>query len=86
MVRFIVMFSFFSTFRFHNGPERLSDALKKSLARDPLDPILWEPHFVAIDRRVNIILRSVRQCIQQRKDTPNTSGESVDEVIIDDGF
>ena len=55
--------------------------------KDPLDPILWEPHFVAIDRRANTILKSVRTCIQQRKDTGNGSGEqSVDEVIIDDGF
>ncbi|XP_021947698.1 extracellular serine/threonine protein CG31145 isoform X2 [Folsomia candida] len=73
--------------KFHNGPETLSSALRKSMHSDPLDPILWEPNFVAIDRRVNIILKSVRQCIQQRKDAGNTSGEqSVDEVIIDDGF
>lgn len=37
------------------------------LDRDPLKPVLSEPHYAAIDRRTNIILKTVRQCIEQRK-------------------
>lgn len=52
---------------FHNGPTPLSQALKESMANDPLYPVLWEPHFVAIDRRVGIILQTIRNCINNKK-------------------
>ena len=31
--------------------------LKQSLAQDPLSPVLLDRHFVAIDRRVEIVLQ-----------------------------
>lgn len=34
------------------------------MASDPVAPVLWEPHLTALDRRVNIILTAVRDCIQ----------------------
>jgi len=52
-----------------------------------LNPVLLEPHFKALDRRVFLILKSVRQCVQQRKDATVGSDEPpIDEIIIDDGF
>ncbi|XP_045476439.1 extracellular serine/threonine protein CG31145 [Harmonia axyridis] len=54
--------------RFHNGPIKLSEAMRQSMAKDPLTPILWEPHLVALDRRVEIILKGMRDCVQKGKD------------------
>nr|XP_012224282.1 PREDICTED: uncharacterized protein LOC105673323 [Linepithema humile]XP_012224283.1 PREDICTED: uncharacterized protein LOC105673323 [Linepithema humile] len=51
--------------RFHNGPMRLSAAIRQSMAKDPVAPVLWEPHLEALDRRVGIILQAVRDCITQ---------------------
>jgi len=42
--------------QFHNSPVSLGEALKKSLKRDPIDPVLADKHFKAIDRRIGIIL------------------------------
>lgn len=33
------------------------------MSKDPIAPILWEPHLVALDRRVKIILQGIRDCI-----------------------
>ena len=63
----------------------MSTVLKESLQSDPLHPILVEAHYVAIDRRLQQILQTVRQCIHQRK--VSQSGEKTfDEVIVDDSF
>lgn len=50
--------------RFHNGPQSLSEALHESMACDPLAPILWEPHMQALNRRLGIVLESLRDCIE----------------------
>jgi Golgi casein kinase, C-terminal, Fam20 len=50
--------------------------MRESLSRDPLAPILWEPHLNALDRRVQIILMTVRDCISRTG--------SADSVIIAD--
>lgn len=34
------------------------------MATDPLAPILWEPHLQALNRRVDIVLASLRECIE----------------------
>lgn len=37
------------------------------MASDPLtkiQPILWKPHLEALDRRVSIILSTLRECIE----------------------
>lgn len=39
--------------------------MRESLRSDPLSPILWEPHLTALDRRVEIILETVRSCINR---------------------
>lgn len=50
--------------RFHNGPKPLSKLMKDSMAGDPVAPVLWEPHLVALDRRVSIILAAMRDCVE----------------------
>ncbi|XP_040918228.1 extracellular serine/threonine protein kinase FAM20C-like [Toxotes jaculatrix] len=50
---------------------RLSDAMRESLAQDPLAgvaPLLSEPHLSALDRRLATILRVVQTCQDQRSD------------------
>lgn len=38
--------------------------MKEKMAGDPVAPVLWEPHFEALDRRVSILLTAVRHCIE----------------------
>lgn len=47
--------------------------MRESMAVDPIAPVLWEPHLTALDRRVQIILKGIRDCI---------SKNSVDDVVI----
>ncbi|EOA96648.1 Protein FAM20A, partial [Anas platyrhynchos] len=54
---------------------RLSDVMRESLLQDPLAPVLTEPHLLALDRRLQLILRAVRKCI-------DTYGE--DRVVAND--
>ncbi|XP_066471236.1 pseudokinase FAM20A isoform X1 [Tiliqua scincoides] len=53
---------------------RLSDIMRESLLQDCLGPVLTEPHLLALDRRLNIILKAVETCIA-------TSGEDI--VVAD---
>ena len=46
--------------KYHTSPQTLGDALSESLKQDALNsynPILLDPHFKAIDRRVGIVLQ-----------------------------
>ncbi|XP_052121969.1 extracellular serine/threonine protein CG31145, partial [Frankliniella occidentalis] len=63
--------------RFHNGPKPLSELMRESMAKDPVTPVLWEPHHVALDRRVKIILESVRDCV---------SKTGAQEAVVHDDF
>ncbi|KAG5669134.1 hypothetical protein PVAND_017030 [Polypedilum vanderplanki] len=51
--------------KFHNGPKKLSDAMRESMKVDPIAPILIEPHLEALDRRVVIILQGIRDCLKK---------------------
>ncbi|MCJ8738234.1 hypothetical protein PDJAM_G00033270 [Pangasius djambal] len=44
---------------------RLSDVMRESLSRDPLRPILTEPHLQALDRRLERVVRSVSRCVKK---------------------
>ncbi|EDV92995.1 extracellular serine/threonine protein CG31145 isoform X2 [Drosophila grimshawi] len=50
---------------FHNGPKPLSVIMSESLNVDPVNPVLWQPHLEALDRRVGVILQSIRDCIKR---------------------
>ncbi|KAH0510522.1 pseudokinase FAM20A [Microtus ochrogaster] len=43
---------------------RLSDVMRESLLQDQLAPVLTEPHLLALDRRLQIILKTVVDCIE----------------------
>lgn len=54
---------------------QLSEAMRAALLRDPVSPVLWEPHLIALDRRVQIILKAVRDCMEAARETANNADE-----------
>ncbi|XP_033884217.2 glycosaminoglycan xylosylkinase [Acipenser ruthenus] len=42
----------------------LSAAMRAATAHDPLHPVLSEPHLSALDRRLESVLTTVRQCVE----------------------
>jgi len=63
--------------RFHNGPKKLSEAMRDTMGTDPIAPVLWEPHLEALDRRVVIILQGIRDCLKKvdSEERNNISGD-----------
>lgn len=59
----------FSTFRrlvqLQHGPSKLSTLMRCSLSRDPLSPVLLEKHLRALDRRLEIVLDVIRDCLSR---------------------
>ncbi|XP_018093156.1 pseudokinase FAM20A isoform X2 [Xenopus laevis] len=52
--------------RLLSTPEyRLSDVMRESLSQDRLQNILTEPHLLALDRRLQTVLRVVEACVQK---------------------
>ena len=50
--------------------------MKESMANDPIFPILWEPHYYALDRRVGIILQTVRDCVHKKTRSKSSEDDS----------
>lgn len=42
----------------------LSELLRKATENDPVSPVLSDPHFKAIDRRLKIIINTVNKCLE----------------------
>lgn len=76
--------------RFHNGPKPLSQLMRESMSSDPINaiaPILWEPVLEALDRRVNILLNTYRDCITNKPvDDVIYSNNNFQARRIDEGF
>ncbi|XP_036395204.1 pseudokinase FAM20A [Megalops cyprinoides] len=47
------------------GEYRLSDVMRESLGHDMLRPVLTEPHLLALDRRLQRVLRVVHKCARK---------------------
>lgn len=62
---------------YHTGPEKLSEAMRRSLSTDDLAPVLLDTHLDALDRRIKIVLQTLSDCLEKKP---------VEQVIIDDGF
>lgn len=71
----------FYRFSFHNGPKPLSQLMRESMASDLVAPVLWEPHLLALDRRVAVILKGIRDCIG--KNNPEDVVITYENVIFD---
>ncbi|KAM9304925.1 extracellular serine/threonine protein kinase FAM20C [Gastrophryne carolinensis] len=44
---------------------KLSRAMEESLEMDKISPVLYEPHYDALDRRLRIVLKAVSDCIEK---------------------
>ena len=75
--------------KFHNGAvdQKLSlgGALKLSLEQDPVTPVLLDAHFEAVDRRVGIILKLIRECLQATTTNASEVSFSHDD-LYDSGY
>lgn len=52
--------------------------MRRSMAKDPVAPVLWEPHLEALDRRVEIILKGIRDCLQKGEELVPDNEEDED--------
>ncbi|MGH0136072.1 UNVERIFIED_CONTAM: hypothetical protein FKN15_019030 [Acipenser sinensis] len=58
---------------------RLSDVMRESLLRDNLPPVLTEPHLLALDRRLQRILKAVQKCVKKYGE-PHVVAEDITET------
>ena len=63
--------------KFYTGPKHLSDIMRASMASDQTKPVLLDKHLAALDRRVNILLKTVYECTRKNR---------FSSVVRDDGF
>ncbi|CAK6438143.1 unnamed protein product [Pipistrellus nathusii] len=64
---------------------RLSDVMRESLLEDQLSPILTEPHLLALDRRLQAILRTVEGCIAAHGEQSVVAGGPAEQAAPDSG-
>ncbi|XP_062447732.1 pseudokinase FAM20A [Rhea pennata] len=60
---------------------RLSDVMRESLLQDRLAPILTEPHLLALDRRLQLILKAVRKCIDTYGESKVVANDTVQPMV-----
>ncbi|XP_004459547.2 pseudokinase FAM20A [Dasypus novemcinctus] len=65
---------------------RLSDVMRESLLEDQLTPILTEPHLLALDRRLQIILRTVEGCIESHGEQSVIASGLMEQPVPDSGL
>ncbi|KAK6478272.1 pseudokinase FAM20A-like isoform X1 [Huso huso] len=58
---------------------RLSDLMRESLLRDNLPLVLTEPHLLALDRRLQRILKAVQKCVKKYGE-PHVVAEDITET------
>lgn len=64
---------------------RLSDVMRESLLEDQLTPVLTEPHLLALDRRLQTILRTVEWCVEAHGEQSVVAGGPEEQPAPDSG-
>ncbi|XP_046937566.1 pseudokinase FAM20A [Lynx rufus] len=67
------------------GDYRLSDVMRESLLEDELSPVLTEPHLLALDRRLQIILQTVKGCVEAHGEQSVIASDPTGESAPDSG-
>lgn len=49
--------------------------MRTAMSHDPIVPVLWEPHLTALDRRIVIILKAIRSCLEAAREMANGADE-----------
>lgn len=62
---------------------RLSDVMRESLLEDQLSPVLTEPHLLALDRRLQIILQTVAACVEAHGEQSVVATDSAEQSTPD---
>uniref|UniRef100_A0A452SM68 FAM20A golgi associated secretory pathway pseudokinase n=1 Tax=Ursus americanus TaxID=9643 RepID=A0A452SM68_URSAM len=62
---------------------RLSDVMRESLLEDQLSPVLTEPHLLALDRRLQIILQTVEACVEAHGEQSVVATDSAEQSVPD---
>ncbi|XP_029424263.1 pseudokinase FAM20A isoform X2 [Nannospalax galili] len=64
---------------------RLSDVMRESLLEDQLSPVLTEPHLLALDRRLQVILHTVEDCVEAHGEQNVIADDPVQQWAPDSG-
>ncbi|XP_055941487.1 extracellular serine/threonine protein CG31145-like isoform X1 [Argiope bruennichi] len=64
---FIHITTFYRLLQLQLNPMKLSNLMRCSLYRDPLNPILLDPHLDALDRRLETVLGVLRDCFSNHE-------------------
>lgn len=59
--------------------------MRESLLEDPLAPVLTEPHLLALDRRLQIILQTVAGCIGAHGEQSVVADGPAEQSALDSG-
>lgn len=55
--------------------------MRKSMENDPIAPVLWEPYYAALDRRVGHILQEVRLCMNRTSEYIQEMKEQLEDML-----
>ncbi|CAL1272088.1 unnamed protein product [Larinioides sclopetarius] len=64
---FIHITTFYRLLQLQLNPMKLSSLMRCSLYKDPLNPILLDPHLEALDRRLETVLGVLRDCFRNHE-------------------
>ncbi|GBN03107.1 Extracellular serine/threonine protein CG31145, partial [Araneus ventricosus] len=64
---FIHITTFYRLLQLQLNPMKLSSLMRCSLYKDPLNPILLDPHLEALDRRLETVLGVLRDCLRNHE-------------------
>lgn len=59
--------------------------MRESLLEDELSPVLTEPHLLALDRRLQIILQTVKGCVEAHGEQSVIASDPAGESAPDSG-
>uniref|UniRef100_A0AC34Q557 FAM20 C-terminal domain-containing protein n=1 Tax=Panagrolaimus sp. JU765 TaxID=591449 RepID=A0AC34Q557_9BILA len=59
--------TFLKLLSFYKGPKSLTEQLHESLSKDPIAPVIAYKHYVALERRLHKVMKTILECLDSRK-------------------